>query len=136
MPMKPFALGQTAAILVSAHEGLGKPINLLNPKQIRNVDKADLSEPIYSRSAADYFKTQYIAMLLYVICICLAKLSVVVMIGYIVSCQRDRRILWVTGGIIFAWAFAAFWVSVFQCHGPHVWNISNGQCINQVSVKD
>ena len=58
------------------------------------------------------------------------------MIVYIVSHQHDRRLLWGTGGIIFAWAFAAFWVSAFQCRGPHVWNISNGQCINQVSVED
>lgn len=38
--MKPFAIAQTAAILVAAHQGLGKPANYLSSEQIAHVDKA------------------------------------------------------------------------------------------------
>lgn len=83
---------------------------------------------------ANTSKAQYAAFLLYIISVCLAKMSVVAMIWYITPNQRDRRILWGTGGIIIAWAFIAFWVSAFECHSPHVWNLYNGRCINRVST--
>ena len=83
---------------------------------------------------AHLFKTQYTALILYVISVCLAKLSVVVTIAYITPNPKDQRILWVIGIIISVWTFIAFWVSAFQCHTPHTWDFYSENCINRVSA--
>ena len=75
----------------------------------------------------------YISQLLYVVVLCLTKLSIIIFIRYIalarwaaISC---RVLLYAVG----LWGISAIIALAFRCKLPNPWETATGRCIDQVS---
>ncbi|KAI9704507.1 MAG: hypothetical protein M1820_005581 [Bogoriella megaspora] len=111
-----FVSGQSAATVVQIANGFGKPLITQTPSTIDTILKAG-----------------YAANLLYVISICLSKLTVLVLLYVITPVQRNMHIVQGVGATIIAWTMSAFLVVAFQCHTPETWQVVTNRCIDQFS---
>jgi len=68
---------------------------------------------------------------LYILCVCFAKLSIIVLLRMISPGTVHRRLGLSIGVLIALWGLIPALVSVLQCKAPHVWETENNICLNK-----
>ncbi|KAI9667815.1 MAG: hypothetical protein M1821_000634 [Bathelium mastoideum] len=111
-----FSIGQSAAVLVEAHNGFGKPTVSLNQEKLNDIDKA-----------------HYAGDFLYICGLGFAKLSVLALIRLLTPNRRDQWIMIALEIFIAIWAVTALFTNAFICHVPHAWDYMERKCINRLA---
>lgn len=74
----------------------------------------------------------YVAALLYIPALSLAKIAVLAHIRTAIPAQRERRPIYAIGVSVCLWAFIGELVTAFSCDVPQPWNYIGGKCIHRV----
>jgi hypothetical protein len=110
-------VGAGVAVSIAAEHGLGRSPDALTEEQLVLMQKA-----------------LYVSELFYVLTLCLAKLSLIVLLYFLSQLTSHRPKVLATGGAIVIWALTSIFAVSFQCRTPDVWNIVSGSCIDTVSL--
>ena len=78
-------------------------------------------------------KEQYAATFLFIISVCLAKLSLVAFIRKFTPLALDRRSGLIIGVLVALWATTTIVAVAFQCRLPEPWDYIHHSCFNRVS---
>ena len=114
-------------------DGLGKREHLLNQQQITSAAK--VSYPLGDIARKDYKltlpKAQYAADWFYMAALCLAKVSVLLLLRRLAADRLHKKIALYTIGVVCLWALAGIVVLAVRCGATLPWNIkSTDQCVN------
>ncbi|KAH6887642.1 hypothetical protein B0T10DRAFT_539011 [Thelonectria olida] len=107
-------IAQSIAVIAQGANGLGK---------LYEVDNNHVSSIL---------KAQYASDVLYIIALCLGKISATRTILDMAP-REKRRLILATEVVIGLWAASSIIVSFFQCSLPNPWDYLNSQCINRTA---
>lgn len=110
-----FSIGQSIAISFQA--SLNRPIDGLNDSQLQR----------FQQSA-------YAAELLYIPSLCLAKLSVALLLRSITPSVPHNRFIFAIGVTTVLWAASSELSVAFQCHLPNPWRFFGNTCVNRKAL--
>ncbi|KAL8783596.1 MAG: hypothetical protein Q9213_004525 [Squamulea squamosa] len=115
------SIGQGVSVILQTANGLGKHADTLSAPQL---DK--------------FFKKQYdyISNLLFVLNLCLAKLSVLQMLGAITPIKTHIRMVVGVGAFVLVWSLASIFAAAFQCRLPKPWKVTENGCIDRTGFWD
>ena len=74
----------------------------------------------------------YAFNLLNVANLCLAKISIALLLQCLTPVKFHRQLIWVVLGFVGLWAISAELFVAFACHLPETWNFLNNTCSSQV----
>lgn len=80
------------------------------------------------------WKTVYASQILYILSVCLAKLSIVAFFFQSTIGRAPRMLCGILGGVIISWGISTSFAIAFQCHLPQPWKVLNNACIDNVSI--
>jgi len=106
-------IGQAIAVLRGEHDGLGKKQNLVTNAQALDVQKA-----------------QYASDILYMASLCLAKISILLLLERLAVSRLHKRITLITAGVVGVWAIVGIVVLAAQCGSAVPWASSSPKCID------
>ncbi|CEJ86425.1 hypothetical protein VHEMI04101 [[Torrubiella] hemipterigena] len=107
------AVAQSVIVLQQVSQGLGTKSDDFSIDQVDNI-----------------LKFGYIANLLFITSIFLAKISMAVTTSALVQ-RRFQKYLVSTEGLIALWAGASLFVAMFECEMPRPWDYLREQCIDR-----
>jgi hypothetical protein len=79
-------------------------------------------------------QSTYAADLLYIVNLCLVKLSVIVLLHNITPVKFHKRLGLVLGIVTVLWALSAVFATAFQCRLPNPWMTIGNRCYSRVSI--
>jgi len=109
-----FSIGFTISVNSQVNNGLGSKLSTVRTEDYENFQKAG-----------------YTWNILYILGICLAKLSTLSLLLALAPNKSYRVPMLVIGGVLAAWAIASIFSSAFQCSLPHPYLINTGTCFHQ-----
>ncbi|KAJ5219380.1 uncharacterized protein N7498_001479 [Penicillium cinerascens] len=107
------AIAQSAVILNGTVHGLGKLQSEMSAAHFTTVEKA-----LYSSD------------LLYVLCLSLAKVSILQFLEKLCVNKRHKTICRWSSILIAVWTVPVFFTLAFKCGASRPWDVDNGHCIN------
>lgn len=125
-------VGQCIAIATGVRDGLGKQEHLLNQHQIASANKVSYSH-VSTRSGPKLtsLQAQYAADWFYLLALCLAKISVLLLLHRLAVDKLHKKIALSTVGVVSLWALAGIVALAARCGATLPWDItSTDQCIN------
>ncbi|KAK0510420.1 hypothetical protein JMJ35_006852 [Cladonia borealis] len=108
-----FSIGQCVAVSIQVNNGLGQHVEALSSSQ-----------------RATFQQTGYAGDLLFIINLCFAKISVLILLWTISPVRIHHRMAQIIGVIIIVWALTSEFVAAFQCSIPDTWASLGNNCIN------
>ncbi|KAI0183319.1 hypothetical protein EV127DRAFT_517065 [Xylaria flabelliformis] len=111
-----FSIGFTVSISIAVPNGVGRHQETLSSHQLDSLQMA-----VYS---AD--------ILLVLISSCV-QASVLIFLHEVTPSHAHRKTIHTMAGFISLFSVASFFVAVFPCHPPHVWELLGVECIDQLS---
>jgi len=112
-----FSFAVVAAVTIQTSNGLGKHEDALSASELEAYQKSEYSVDIF-----------------YILSLTLSKVSVLLLLQLITPVRTHIRVIYTLGCLILVWGITSFFVAVFQCKAPDVWQILGQNCINEVIV--
>ncbi|KAL8668431.1 MAG: hypothetical protein Q9168_006937 [Polycauliona sp. 1 TL-2023] len=108
------SIAQGVLVTLQVANGLGRHTDTLSPSQLEHFDKYD-----------------YASNLLFILNLCLAKVSVLQMLRIITPIKQHIRMVLGVGLFVLLWSFASEFVAAFQCRLPKPWRVMGNRCIDR-----
>ncbi|WEW55540.1 hypothetical protein PRK78_000971 [Emydomyces testavorans] len=108
-------IGQSITVGIQDQNGWGRTVSELSKTQLDNVLKAD-----------------YAANLLFIVSICLTKISLLVLNHQFALLRQYKYTIYALGSIVIVWTVASILIVAFQCHLPRPWDYINNSCVTRV----
>ncbi|KAI0168941.1 hypothetical protein GGR52DRAFT_497692 [Hypoxylon sp. FL1284] len=110
------SIGFTVSLSIAVPNGIGRHQDTLSTQQLESLQKA-----------------VYAADILVVLISCCVQISVLLFLHEITPDLLHHWMIYCTAAVIILFTIASFFVAVFPCHPPRVWEILGTQCVDQLS---
>ncbi|KAI4234235.1 MAG: hypothetical protein LQ349_003911 [Xanthoria aureola] len=115
-PFQALSIGQGVVVTLQIGKGLGKHADTLSGPQLDRFDQFD-----------------YASNLLFIVNLCLAKVSVLQMLRTITPVKLHVRMVLGVGLFILLWSLASEFVAAFQCSMPRPWQVTGNRCLDRTA---
>ena len=123
-------LGQAIAVLRGQHDGLGRKEHLLTSAQVMDVQQVRSFLGHVSSMTDMKTQAQYASDILYMASLCLAKISILLLLERLAVSRLHKRITFATAGVVALWAVVGIVVLAAQCGSSTPWASSAPKCID------
>ena len=123
-------------IHAAVDRGLGRHRSSLSPSEFDQYSKVGCTRSdcsfFFSPVELTRLQFNYTSQILTIIIVCLAKLSMTMLITAITPSRAIFNACRLSNVVVVAWAGASIIALAFQCRVPRPWDFTPGRCINQV----